>query len=369
MKSALLFCVVSVAAIGAQPSPYAKLPQVPVGIAASSDSRVFVSFSRAIDPAVTLSVAEVIDGTAKSFPPGFEQGEGPASENRLLSVQSVYVDARDRLWMLDTGKVGTKPVAPGTPKLVAYDLKQNKVAHRISFPAGIAGAESFLNDLRVDLGRGAEGTIYLTDAAPKGPNALVVVDIASGQAVRKLENDVSVRPDASITLTVEGKQLIQLRGPDKGKPFVVGADGIALSPDGKYLYYSPLTSHRLYRVNTDALVEADAVAAVEDLGDKGFANDGLWMDGDGRLYATDFESGAVKRRLPDGGWELLARGGAVSWPDSFAQLPDGRLLFTATQIHRSDRFRSSDQRVKPFQILSMPVDARPRVGRRPEPAR
>lgn len=360
MRTAVLWCVLSASALGAEAKSFARLPQVPVGIAASSEGRVFVSFSRAIDPKVTISVAELVDGQPQPFPPGFEQGEGPASPDRLLSVQSVFIDAKDRLWMLDTGKVGQKPVAPESVKLVAYDLKKNAVVYRVIFSADVAGPESFVNDLRVDLQRGEQGVIYLTDAAPKGPNGILVVDIASGKVTRALQDHRSVRPDPGVKIYVERRELIQTKGPDKGKPFIVGADGIALSPDGKWLYYCPLTSHRLYRVPTDALFEADATGAVEDLGDKGFAADGMWMDGNGTLYSTDYESGAVKRRMPNGSWELLARG--MSWPDTFAQLPDGRLLVTATQIHRSDRFRSKDERAKPFQIHA--IDVKPRLGLR-----
>ena len=362
MKTTAFFCLLSAAALGAEAKPFAKLPQVPVGIAASSDSRVFVSFSRAIDPAVSLSVAELVDGEPRAFPPGFEQTDGAPGSDRLLSVQSLYVDEKDRLWMLDTGRVGTKPVPPDSPKLVAYDLKTNAIVQRIPFGVDVAGPESFLNDFRVDLSRGAQGVIYLTDASPKGTNALVVVDIATSKVTRVLEGHFSVRPDPNIRLTVEGRQLIQTKGPDKGKPFDVGADGLALSPDGEWLSYCPLTSHRLFRVPTDELLEGDPAGAVEDLGDKGFAADGLWVDASGRLYATDFESGAVKRRA-EKGWEVLARG--ISWPDTFAMLPDARLLVTATQIHRADRFRVKDERVKPFQIFAVPTETKARVGRRP----
>ena len=95
MNISAVLCLLSVTALGAEVRPFARLPQVPVGITASSDGRVFVSFSRAIDPTVSLSVAELVDGTAKSFPPGFEQDEGTPGPDRLLSVQSVVVDAED----------------------------------------------------------------------------------------------------------------------------------------------------------------------------------------------------------------------------------------------------------------------------------
>lgn len=87
---------------------------------------------------------------------------------------------------------------------------------------------------------------YLTDASPEGPNGIVVVDLACGRAMRRLNDHPSTKPDPALVLNAEGQPLIQKIGPDKGKPFAVGADGIALSADGRYLYDSPLTSRALY---------------------------------------------------------------------------------------------------------------------------
>ncbi len=357
MVSALCFWLVGSTALGAAPESFAKLPQVPVGITSSSDGRVFVSFSRAIDPTAALSVAELEGGLAKPFPPELDQAQGDPSSTRLLSVQSLWVDANDVLWILDSGKVGDEPVAAGAPQLIAYDLERKSVVHHLSFSAEAAGPRSFLNDLRVDLDRGPQGTVFITDASPQGPNAIVVVDVATGRVTRALENHPSVKPDPRVLLKVDGRPLVQLQAPNTGKPFNVGVDGLALSADG-WLYYSPLTSRHLYRVPAAALVRGDAASAVEDLGDKGFACDGLLVDAQGRLYAADFENGAIKRRSTAGRWETIAEGGPLIWPDTMTLLSSGRLLVTATQIQRSERFRPRDDRHRPFRVVlvRLPVD-------------
>ena len=36
-------------------------------------------------------------------------------------------------------------------------------------------------------------------------------------------------------------------------PFRLASDGIAISPDGKILFYCPLTSRHLYSISTEAL--------------------------------------------------------------------------------------------------------------------
>ena len=349
---------------GAALSQVATFEHVPVGVAASSDGRVFLAFSRAIDPKEPISVAELKDGKPVPFPRGFKQEDGAPAADRLLSVQSVYVDGKDRLWILDTGKVGTNPVKPGSPKLIGYDLKRERVVTTVRFPASVAGATSFLNDVRVDTRRGKGGVAYLTDASPEGPNGIVVVDLASGKAVRRLNDHPSTKPDKAAALKVEGQPLVQKSGPMAGQPFAVGADGIALSPDGKHLYYSPLTSRKLYRVDAAALADpsvkdAQLAARVEDLGDKPGASDGLLEDAQGRVYLTDFENGALLRRSPDGKLETVAKDPRLQWPDTLALKSDGTLLITVTQIHRSERFRGKDERQRPFVLLSLPTDSRP----------
>ena len=60
----------------------------------------------------------------------------------------------------------------------------------------------------------------------------------------------------------------------------MGSDGIAISSDGSRLYYCPLSSRKLYSVDTDvladrALDEGEVAAAVTNEGDRGGASDGL----------------------------------------------------------------------------------------------
>ncbi|TWV96268.1 L-dopachrome tautomerase-related protein [Chitinophaga pinensis] len=56
-----------------------------------------------------------------------------------------------------------------------------------------------------------------------------------------------------------------------GRPAKFNSDGIALTPDGNWLYYKPLSDDKLYRIKTEHLrnwnmTETDLAAQVEDLG-------------------------------------------------------------------------------------------------------
>src|SRR5688572_4264614 len=98
---------------------------MPTGVAVSKSDRLFVCYPRWGDP-VEYTVAEVTGGKARPFPNAQAHKGNAATTDAFVSVQSVYVDDRDRLWLLDTGSVNFQPVIPGTPKLVAYDLKTSK---------------------------------------------------------------------------------------------------------------------------------------------------------------------------------------------------------------------------------------------------
>ena len=345
-------------------TPAAQLDNVPVGVAVSKGGRVFLAFSRAIDEKEPLSVAELKDGKPVPYPKGLKQENGAPAKDRLLAVQAVYVDAKDRLWILDCGRVGAAPVVPGTAKLLAVDLKTDKVVQTVTFPPEVAGKTSFVNDVRVDLTQGKQGVAFLTDAASQGPNGLIVVDLASGKSVRRLENHPSTRPEPGFVAKVEGQPLIQKKGPMANKPFVAGADGLALSADGQHLYYAPLSGHHLYRVSAAALADprkqdAEVAATVEDLGDRGFASDGLLGDAAGQIYLTDYENGALVRRSPDGKLETLVKDPRLQWPDTLALAQDGTLWVTVTQIHRGERLQGTDKRERPFTLWPLKTDSQP----------
>jgi sugar lactone lactonase YvrE len=340
----------------------ASLQAVPVGVAVSRDDRVFLAFSRAIDETVPVSVVELVDDETVPYPPGFEQRDGNPAKNRLLSVQSLTVDAQNRLWILDTGRVGTNAVEPGSVRLVCWDLDEEELVRTIVLPKAVAGETSFINDVRVDLSRGRAGVAYLTDASAEGPNGLVVVDLASGKAVRRLHDHASTKPDGRLVLAVGEKKLVQRAGPQKGEPLRLGADGLAIA--GKHVYWTPLTSHRLYRIRADVLAdlgksEREVAAAVEDLGDKGFAADGMLGDAEGRLYVTDLENGKVHRRDARGKWTVISADDRLHWPDSLAMTSKGRLLVTATQIDDGKRIAGWDRRKRPFYVLQIATDSTP----------
>ncbi len=342
----------------------------PIGVAVSRAGRVFLSFPRAFDNGPYV-VAEIKNGVPIPYPNAAVNRLSRAPQaSRLVSVQGLTVDADDRLWLLDLGVIKTQPTSFGGPKMVCVDLKTNKITQTIIFPRTVAGPNAYLNDVRVDLRLGKAGTAFITDSSEKGPNGIVVVDLASGTSRRRLNDDPSVKAEPGFTPTVEGQPLLKrMPGMPPQKNRIsrdrTGADGLTLTPDGKYLYYCPNEGHHLYRVSTAALADpaqtdAQVAATIENLGDKGFATDGMEADASGYIYLTDYEHNAIKRRSPTGEYETIVSGPAYIWPDSIAFGPDGAMYFDADQLNRQAKYHNGkDLRKKPIPLYRVSVGSQP----------
>lgn len=334
---------------------------MPTGVTVSRSGRIFVNFPRWGDD-VPFSVAEIVEGTAVAYP-NRRINEPDASDpaRHFLGVQSVVVDAAERLWVVDTGRIVWADAPYGGPKLVAVDLATDKVVRTIVLPRDVAGPRSFVNDVRFDLGR---GYAYLTDATPDRPNGLIVVRLADGASWRCLDDAPSTLPEPGFVPVIEGRPFLNKPGAAPGTPVGIGADGIALGPDGTWLYFCPLSSRKLYAVRTRDLVECRegrgrSEPLVRDLGIKGMS-DGLEMDRAGRVYGGDIEHNAIVRRDQDGVYRTVVQDDRLIWPDTLSIGYDRNLYVIANQLNRQAAYNSGqDLRRKPYFLYRVPIGIGP----------
>jgi sugar lactone lactonase YvrE len=280
------------------------------------------------------------EGQIKPFPDDQWNSWRNAKKNEMsagdhfVCVQSVVADAHGNLWVVDPAAPATAPIVQGGPKLVRIDLKTNKVAQVIHFDDNVAPQGSYLNDVRFSPdGRHA----YLTDAGVKG--ALVVVDLQNGTARRVLDGHPSTQAEKNVVVKIDGQEL---RRPD-GRGVEFAADSIALSPDGRTLYWKALTGRTLYRIATDALErnprlsEKDIEARVERVVETE-PTDGLWINERGQLYLSAIEQDAVKVRDGDR-ITTLVQDKRLRWPDTFSEGPDGTIYVTSSRIQDMSWFK------------------------------
>jgi len=329
------------------------------GVTVSERGRIFVNFPRWTEDA-PVSVAEVMpDGSVRPYPNERWNAWRNVRRDELdpgdhwVCVQSVVADGRGSVWVVDPAAPAVDGLVPGGPKLVRIDLASDRVVQVIRFGQDVAIPGSYLNDVRFSQdGRHA----FLTDAGQRG--ALVVVDLASGKARRVLDGHPSTQPEKGVVVRTDGKPL---RYPD-GRPVLFAADSIALSSDGAWLYWKPLTGTTLYRIRTAVLATkglagADLSGQVQPYGQVG-PTDGLWIGrGTDTLYLTSIEDNAIKARDlaqgPAGAPRTVVQDPHLRWPDTFSQGPDGTVYVTTSHIQDSAFFKPEAPPALPTQLWKL----------------
>jgi sugar lactone lactonase YvrE len=342
---------------------------IPTGVTVSKEGRVFVNFPRWGDePAFT--VAEVVDGEAVAYPnAAINEGDTSAPKEHFISVQSVVVGPKNRLWVLDTGSPRFEATIENAAKLVAIDLETDEVVQTIVFPPDVVREASYTNDVRFDLTRGEAGMAFITDSSGAGENGIIVVDLASGESWRRLDKHSTTQAEENFIPYVEGQPLMFRSGEGEPAHMTVGADGIAIHADGERLFYRVLSGRGLFSVSIDALADRDmsdkdVAGTIKDHGDLGFASDGLEADAAGNIYLTNYEDNGVVRMNAGGSFDTIVHDPRALWPDTLAVGPDGYLYFTANQLHRQANFHGGeDMREKPYVLFRVEIGEEPvRLG-------
>ncbi|MCK2054585.1 major royal jelly family protein [Methylobacterium sp. 37f] len=350
------------------------------GVTVSKDGRIFVNFPRWTED-TEVSVAELKDGKLVPFPDAAWNSWRNAKKDEVTAkdhwvcVQSVVAGPNGNLWVLDPAAPAMAALVPGGAKLVEIDLKTNQPARTIAFDDSVAPQGSYLNDVRFS----PDGkTAYLTDSGARG--ALVVVDLDSGRAHRVLDGDPATQPDPSVTVTYDGKPL---RRPD-GRGVEFAADGIALSPDGKTLYWQAIKGKTLYSLPTEtlagsittalmpaALADKSVAGRIEPVGENGPADGLIIARTDGRMYVTSPQDDSIKVR------DLSGKGNSLStvvqdkrlrWPDTFAEGPDGTLYVTTSHIQDSAFYKPDAPAALPTELWSFKPTAVEATGATGAPA-
>ena len=314
------------------------------GISVSKANRLFVNFPRWSAEYLNAVVEAMPDGSSKPYPNEdwnrWDLTPKTAGQH-FVCVQSVVVDDRDALWVLDAAAPMLMSIVPGGPKLVKVDLKSNKVERVIAFDATVAKTNTYLNDVRFDTRR---NFAYITDS---GLGGIIVVDLSTGKAHRTLDGDPSVMPDKSVKIVIDGKPVL---GPTGETPSF-HSDAIALSPDGEYLYYQSIAATTLYRVKTDALRAEGGKPAVEKFAQT-FPVDGIWMDSRQNIYLSNLQSKGVSRLGPDRKIQTVVTDPRLEWPDTFSEGPDGAIYISASHINESPMYnKGKSVRTLPYAVF------------------
>ena len=324
-------------------------PYQPIGLAVSNDaprSRVFVTFPKRAT--YRYGLAEIVDGQRRPYPNAeWNQWDSLKPQDRLISVQALFVDPTNTLWVLDPASPAGSPTITDGIKLLKINLKTDKVVRVYHFE-DLPREQTGLNDVQVDAQR---QIAYLSDP---GRSAIVVLDLATGKSRTLLKEHQSTVADPGFKLVIEGKEVRD----EAGRMFSSNVNGIALTPDSRYLYYRAINQTKLYRIATDlltnpSLTPEQVAAGVELMGETGVSH-GMIADKAGNIYLTDSPNKAIRRFTPTQQLETIVQDDRLLWPDSFGISPDGYLYVTAAQIHRTAKYNDGQDKVTyPFRLFKV----------------
>jgi sugar lactone lactonase YvrE len=259
---------------------------------------------------------------------------------------------------------------PGGPKLVAISLTNDTIYQTFTFDAKVHYPDSYLNDLRFDFnpslsGTSGAGIAYLVDSSNEGRPGFIMVDLGTGKAWRRLSQDPSVLRGHNDVPSYQGRPFyLRQKGSAIGWQ-QEGLDGIQISPDGKRMYYSPLTSKFLYSIptanlreqDTNSLAEIHAHANVSNHGQRGGDANGFEGDSNGLIFQLMPESNAIYYFDPlDGMTHGFVRDPRMIWPDGASVGADGYIYVNINQLpYQPDWNDGVDSRTYPGVVLRCKV--------------
>ena len=243
---------------------------------------------------------------------------------------------------------------PSGPKLVQVDLTTNTVQHVYSLE-NVTLSSSLVDDVRF---LPSAGLAFITDA---GEPAIIILDLATGQAQRVLENDPSTK-GAPFPVSAEGKLL----GNSMGGFEYIYADQHEVSPDGLYYYFQPCNGG-MSRISTSQLGAAlynSSLASILSQYVRPYAltasSGGTAIDALGNVFVSDTDRQAVVKIAPNGTWTTFVQDERLLWVDAMWIDTQQRLWMPAAQLNRGEPFNNGSSFIqKPLFVYTIDIGAGP----------
>lgn len=269
----------------------------------------------------------------------------------LQYVQSMEIDRNGLMWVIDVGRLNLfqagKVDNTCPPKLLVFNTMTGKqVDEPFVFPEEVVSrTASFLNDIVIDTDR---NLAYISDTGTNGGH-IYMYNRTARRAFRFTDpSTMNGNPNLNWTFVNDGYGALSYADPLwQHAP----EDGIALSPGGDYLYYSPLTAEWYNTVPTASIWERTkynkwtvGTEGIEKIitgpTSKAAPSDGMTTGCDGTLFYGGLTSASVYLRsgppfaVDSNPERLFANDDRDSqWPDTFAWGPDDAIWWSSNQLN------------------------------------
>ncbi|MFD1676449.1 L-dopachrome tautomerase-related protein [Alicyclobacillus fodiniaquatilis] len=311
---------------------------MPAGIKVDQQGNTYVSVPRWAD-GIPATMNRIVIKNGKPLLEAFPSWDWnrPGKVTVLQSVLGYEIDERNRMWILDQGKIAYSPSPDGSQKLIIWDLNTNQLLETITIPNEIAPYRtSFLNDLVVD---NQHGFVYITDSGNGWPDhpldgGIIVYNMKTKKFRRVLDKHFSTQNFPGFNFDIDNQTVF------RHKPIRIGADGIALSADRSTLYYCPVTGRNLYAIDTFLLRNFDTPLkeishAVRAVGSKGTTTDGMHADNRGNLFYTMLEGKGIGVYTPKTHqFHKFVSDDRMLWVDGVAFDQKGSIIFNNNRLHQ-----------------------------------
>lgn len=328
-------------------------------VVAAPDGRLFAVFPRIannggpslalVDPNGDLTP---YPDAAWNTPPATPDATGFA--HAFIGLNAIHLAPDGTMWAVDTGSPGFgRPALAGGTRLLRIDLATDQVDRVLTVPASALRPKSMIDEIRFN-----GDHAYVTDSGTPG---LLVVDLRDGGIRRVLDHDPALT--AQRPIVVDGEML---KGPD-GKPEMIHADQLEVSPDGRSLYVQPLPGP-MSRIETSLLddpqISPKTLSSAIQFWYDTPALGGTAIATDGTLYLDDVEDDSILALSPDRSLRLVLHDPRLHWPDAPFLGPDGMLTVPVSQLDRAAPFRHGHSQIRfPVAMYALqPASSAPAPG-------
>ncbi len=290
-------------------------------IAITSDGRIFTSFPRWEDLS-GISLGELSDNKIKYYPNKkinqFKNTYDP--ENPFfISIQAIYVDSNDFLWVLDAANPLKKGIIFEGPVLYQIDTKTDEIIKKYKFPKSIYTKNSSFSNIIICE---RDQVAYIADS---GEGAIIIFDLRSKKKFRRLINHYSTKAETNL-LFVENKKWVQR----------IHVHSLLLDSSRLFLYYMPVSGYHLYKIPTAALINQDMPEDDLDIFVQrgchvGSSNDMLYLNQNTILFCNIEENG-IGKLVGEEEYSVLFRHKDIAWPSNFARR-NKQVYFITSQKH------------------------------------